>query len=214
MSNERGPRVPDPAVVEYFSEKLREHGIGARGVDWNGDDAQLLRFRQMAKVVAPGRATTVTDLGCGYGAFADYLADTGVDCDYLGIDASAEMVAAARAHLQGRARTQVVQGSGCVRTTDYVLANGIFNVRLGVDDGTWFDYIVATMDDMHAHSERAFAFNCLTRYSDAARMQPYLYYADPCRLFDHCKRHYARDVALWHDYGAYEFMIVVRKVLE
>ena len=59
-----------------------------------------------------------------------------------------------------------------------------------------------------------FAFNCLTSYSDPERMQPYLYYSDPLRLFDHCKRRYARDVALWHDYGAYEFMIVVRKVPE
>lgn len=208
------PRIPDGAIVDYFSDKLREHGASPRGVDWNGEAAQALRFRQMARVIAPGRRATVTDLGCGYGAFAEWLAEAGVDCDYLGIDASAPMVEAARARLQGRPGVEVVQGSGCVRETDYVLANGIFNVRLDVPDAPWFDYIVATLDDMHAHSRRAFAFNCLTSYSDPERMQPYLYYSDPLRLFDHCKRRYARDVALWHDYGAYEFMIVVRKVPE
>jgi len=30
-------------------------------------------------------------------------------------------------------------------------------------------------------------------------------------LFDYCKRTYSRDVALLHDYGLYEFTILVRK---
>ena len=50
----------------------------------------------------------------------------------------------------------------------------------------------------------------LTSYSDPDRMRPDLYYGDPCRLFDHCKRRYSRHVALLHDYGLYEFTILVR----
>ena len=46
---------------------------------------------------------------------------------------------------------------------------------------------------------------------DADRMQGYLYYADPCALFDRCKRCYSRNVALLHDYDLYEFTILVRK---
>ena len=56
-----------------------------------------------------------------------------------------------------------------------------------------------------------FAFNCLTSYSDAHKMRDYLYYADPCALFDLCKRRYSRYVALLHDYKLYEFTILVRK---
>jgi hypothetical protein len=44
-------------------------------------------------------------------------------------------------------------------------------------------------------------------------MRPDLYYGDPCALFDHCKRRYARNVAVLHDYGLYEFTILVRKDL-
>jgi hypothetical protein len=44
-------------------------------------------------------------------------------------------------------------------------------------------------------------------------MQKHLYYADPCAIFDLCKRRYSRNVALLHDYGLYEFTIVVRKDL-
>ena len=60
-------------------------------------------------------------------------------------------------------------------------------------------------------SSRGFAFNCLTSYSDADKMRDDLYYADPCKLFDRCKRRYSRRVALLHDYGLWEFTILVRK---
>jgi hypothetical protein len=42
-------------------------------------------------------------------------------------------------------------------------------------------------------------------------MRSDLHYADPGRLFDYCKRRFARNVALLHDYGLYEFTLLVRK---
>jgi hypothetical protein len=42
-------------------------------------------------------------------------------------------------------------------------------------------------------------------------MRPDLYYADPCFFFDYCQRRYLRRVAVLHDYGLYEFTVVVRK---
>ena len=64
---------------------------------------------------------------------------------------------------------------------------------------------------MDRTSTRGFAFNCLTAYSDADKMRDYLYYASPTWLFDMCKQRYARNVALLHDYGLYEFTLIVRK---
>jgi hypothetical protein len=66
------------------------------------------------------------------------------------------------------------------------------------------------IDRMASLSRRGFAFNMLTSYSDPARMRDDLYYGDPCRMFDLCKRKYSRNVALLHDYGIYDFTILVR----
>jgi hypothetical protein len=60
-------------------------------------------------------------------------------------------------------------------------------------------------------STRGFSFNVLTSYSDEDKKRDYLYYADPLFLFDYCKRHFSRKVALLHDYPIYEFSILVRK---
>jgi hypothetical protein len=42
-------------------------------------------------------------------------------------------------------------------------------------------------------------------------MRADLYYADPLWLFDYCKRNLSKQVALLHDYGMYDFTILVRR---
>jgi hypothetical protein len=53
----------------------------------------------------------------------------------------------------------------------------------------------------------------LTSYSDSGRMarRPDLYFADPLFYFDYCKRNFSPDIALLHDYGLYDFTVLVRK---
>jgi hypothetical protein len=93
---------------------------------------------------------------------------------------------------------------------DYTVASGIFNVRLDVSDSAWKDYVFRELETLAGLSRRGFSFNMLTSYSDADKMRPDLYYGDPRFFFDHCKRRYSRNVALLHDYGLYEFTIIVR----
>ncbi|MGO4390476.1 trans-aconitate 2-methyltransferase [Variovorax sp. M-6] len=198
-------------VAAYYSDKLAEHGQSPRGVDWNGEEGQTLRFRQLCKIIdAPG-PFSVNDLGCGYGALYDFLAAERKDLGYLGVDVSESMVEAARERLKGHAGARFIQASVPDQVNDYGIASGIFNVRLGRTDAEWQSYLEATLDALDRTSRLGFSFNCLTSYSDADRMRPDLYYADPCRLFDICKRRYSKNVALIHDYGLYEFTMLVRK---
>ena len=94
---------------------------------------------------------------------------------------------------------------------DYSVASGIFNVKLDATDEDWLAYILDAIQALDRASRKGFAFNCLTRYSDPERMRANLFYADPCFLFDHCKRRLSRHVAILHDYGLYEFTMLVRK---
>ena len=206
--------APDKLLTEvagYYAGKLAQHGDTPRGVDWNGEESQVLRFEQLARVIAPADSVSVNDVGCGYGALYDYLAPRHPGLAYCGCDIAPEMVAAARARHADAPQARFIEGARPPAAADYSIASGIFNVRLQRPDAEWLAYILATLDDLDRASTKGFAFNCLTSYSDADKMRDYLYYADPCRLFDHCKRKYARDVALLHDYGLYEFTILVRK---
>jgi SAM-dependent methyltransferase len=198
-------------VAEYYSSKLAEHGETPRGVDWNGEESQTLRFEQLSKVIDKQNHFSVNDLGCGYGALYDFLNERYESFLYSGIDVSENMVNAAKQRCQDRREASFVVSNEPEKIADYGIASGIFNVRMGRTDNEWYDYLQATLEVLDRTSRLGFSFNCLTSYSDADKMRDYLYYADPCMLFDLCKRRYSRNVALLHDYGLYEFTILVRK---
>lgn len=198
-------------IAKYYTDKLGAHGETPRGVDWNGEESQFLRFEQLCKVITLPKAFSVNDLGCGYGALYDYLNKTFDAVTYRGYDVSQAMIdAAAQRHATHPSATYVLADKPTT-VADYGIASGIFNVRLGHQDDEWLTYIHKTLAILHETSSKGFAFNCLTSYSDEDKKRPDLYYANPGQLFDYCKRHYSRNVALLHDYGLYEFTIVVRK---
>jgi len=198
-------------VASYYSSKLAEYGQSVRGVDWNGEESQMQRFDQLSKVIDRSKEFSVNDLGCGYGAYFEYLERNQDQIYYCGFDLSAEMVSAAQQRFGNNNRARFVVAGEPDVVADYGIASGIFNVRLDSSDDAWLSHILRTLDVLNRTSRCGFAFNCLTSYSDRDKMREYLYYATPCELFDYCKRTYSRDVALLHDYGLYEFTILVRK---
>jgi SAM-dependent methyltransferase len=199
------------AVERYYSGRFAEHGASPQGVDWNSAESQELRFAQLLTVVGDVDDVSLVDYGCGYGALVRFLNARGLRYTYCGFDLSEPMLAHARQELGESERLAFTSDPAAVPASDYALASGIFNVRLTVDDERWLAYVLETVERLDELGTRGFAFNLLTSYSDADRMRPDLYYGDPCFFFDLCKRRYSRNVALLHDYGLYEFTIVVRK---
>lgn len=198
-------------VADYYSSKLAQHGETPRGVDWNGEESQTRRFAQLAMVIRQPSGYSLNDLGCGYGALYDYLNLFSRDFTYNGCDVSEDMIRAAQVRYANDSNACFAIASEPPEMADYGIASGIFNVRLGHSNTEWREYLEAALDVLDRTSQRGFAFNCLTSYSDKDKMQDYLYYAEPCALFDLCKKRYSRHVALLHDYGLYEFTILVRK---
>ena len=196
-------------VAAYYAARLREHGETARGVDWNSEASQALRFLKLLEVCRGETAFSLLDYGCGYGALLDHLRSGWPGCRYSGYDVAPEMVAAARQRYGAQACFTAAAEE--LRVHDFVVASGIFNVRLETPTAAWHDYVVQTLDRLNALAGRGFAFNLLSLYSDPEKRRESLYYGDPRELFDHCKRVYSPRVALLHDYPLYEFTIVVRR---
>ena len=196
-------------VGSYYGDKLRTFGTTPRGVDWNGVESQALRFTQLMRVADGSKRYSLIDFGCGYGALLGHLEGQGMEVDYVGYDISDEMVIAAQAQYPGRAR--FVSQLEDLDATDFAVCSGVFNVKLQTPTEAWEQYVFDTLDRLATLGTHGFAFNMLTSYSDADKMRSDLYYADPCVFFDRCKRRYGNNVALLHDYGLYEFTLIVRK---
>lgn len=202
-------------IEDYYTQKINQHGNTSLGVDWNSKASQYLRFEQLCKLVKRDDAPfSILDYGCGYAELVNYITSEygGRLFTYLGYDISEQMLQHARALFNHLEHVTFLQTINDDEFSDYVVASGIFNVRLDLaNDEEWLNYILQTLCAFDHLGGKGFSFNALTKYSDEAYMKNYLYYADPLFLFDYCKRNFSRNVALLHDYDLYEFTIIVKK---
>ena len=201
-------------VNSYYSAKVVEHGATPFGVDWNSAESQELRFSKLLTLCERDPGATLLDYGCGYGALLLYLRQRGLSFRYTGFDISEPMIARATelpASGRGGETVTFTRNEAELEMADYVVASGLFNVRLEHPEAEWKQYVLQTLERMNALARRGFAFNLLTAYSDADRMRDDLYYGAPCFFFDLAKRRFARNVALLHDYDLYEFTLLIRK---
>jgi len=139
------------------------------------------------------------------------MLESGRSFRYRGFDISEEMVRVARQSHTACDSCEFVSSEDALSPADYTVASGVFNVKLESPVDSWQEYVLGALDRLNDLSLKGFAFNVLTSYSDVEKMRRKLYYADPCFFFDYCKRRFSRDVALLHDYGLYEFTILVRR---
>lgn len=196
----------------YFEERLTEHGATARGVDWNSETAQEARFSQLLKVVDTRRPFSLLDYGSGYGALAGYMVRESYPVErYVGYDVLESMTNKGSEVFADHTRFVFTSDRSALEPLDYCIASGIFNLKLETPAEEWTEYVLGELHKMDALSRKGFSANFLTKYSDPEYMRPHLYYADPCYLFDYCKRNFSRNVALLHDYEVYDFTIIVRK---
>lgn len=197
-------------VKSYFDKRIQEHGASPRGVDWNSDASQNVRFDQLLKIIET-QSFSILDYGCGYGALADYLVEKGFNADYYGYDIVESAIELARKLHAGKPHRAFVAADTKLSVYDYAVASGIFNVRGAVEYESWTGYVIGVLHKFNDLSKLGFASNFLTKYSDADRMRADLYYADPLYLFDYCKRNFSKNVSLLHDYRLYDFTLLVRK---
>lgn len=200
-------------TARYFKEKQDQYGATVKGLDWNSEEAQSIRFQQLEKLIAGEEKAefSICDYGCGYGDFFVYLQEKGYRCRYTGVDLVEETIACAKRKFGQNREVVLLQGTTLEQTYDYIVASGIFNLKGTVENEEWKRYMLGILKEFHSHSKKGFAFNCLTSYSDAEYMRDDLYYADPLFWFDYAKKHFSRNVALLHDYELYDFTVLVRK---
>lgn len=201
-------------ISSYYNAKLAENGETPKGVDWNSLESQSKRFDQLCRIFLLDNPNfTVNDLGCGYAACLDHLLSKKVACRYIGIDISEKMIDAAKKRHAKTKNARFIVESKPDQIADYSIASGIFNVRLEKSDHDWLNYISDTLNVLDKSSLKGFSFNCLSSFAESDKKKNYLYYADPLFLIQLCMQRYSRNVALLHDYGLFEFTVLVRKNL-
>lgn len=199
-------------VRAYYSEAIEQHGPTPLGVDWPNVASQYLRFLQLLKLCDFDRPFSLNDFGCGYGALLDYLAlrHRGAQVTYNGIDLSPLMISTASRRWAKRPRTTFVVASRCVKTADYAVASGVFNVRLGQPLEAWEAYVQQILRDLCGHSRIGFAVNFMLPHDDAT-VERELYRTPRSPWIRFCREELGCVVKPLAGYGLREFTLLARR---
>lgn len=205
----RGAATLLKPLAGIFDRRIAEWGATARGVYWRNEQGQRLRFEVLARILDRDHAPfTVNDLGCGYGAFFDFLAPQFEDrlARFTGYDIAPLMIAEAKARIKDP-RAQFVRSAVATEDADYSFASGTFNMCLKTKPADWAAYVEDSLVQLFGKTRKVMAFNMLNG-TGIARGD--LYYADAAHFVLFCQK-LGKKVQLAVDYPLLEWTIFVHR---
>ena len=198
-------------ISKYYSDKIKKYGAVPQGLDWNSNHSMFIRFEKLSKILDLKKKLSLNDIGCGYGKFIEYLGNNINKIDYAGYDISKEMVKVA-SKLYPQNNFFHISHLDKVRSADFLIASGIFNVKLHFSNSEWIDYILNSLKIINLKSKKGFIFNMLeNKLSKGSVKKRRLYYGSSSFYFDYCKKNFSENVTLINNYNLFDFTILVKK---
>ncbi len=200
-------------VIKNFENRLSIYGSDPRSAFWRNAEWQRRRFEILfglfSKEDRQG-GVSITDFGCGYGAFFDYLKNFPVmkDSCYTGIDISSAMILQAEANITDP-RANFQQHLISTKTTDYTFVCGTYNMNMEADEIEWTNYIKASLAQLWSNTSKGMAFNLLR--SDTTEKFNSLYYADLDVFLSFCRVTLNANVNYTNDTPLPDWTIFIRR---
>ncbi len=197
----RAPRLLAP-VARLYGRRLDQCGTTAKGVFWRGEEWQVRRFARLCEIFsaidAADGGIVINDLGCGYGAFFDYLQGQAVmnGSRYIGYDITQEMIAACLDRITDP-RAKFCRKMIATERADYSFACGTYNMHGGADTAVWRAYVEDNLKQLWSMTDKAMAFNML-RKDEEEKFQG-LYYIDPDDMLSFCRRALSANVEMFDE---------------
>ena len=193
-------------MKKHYAKTFKEYGCTSEGVDWGKhEDRALLRHQNISKLISK-RPSSILDVGCGYGAFLDFLGHDSIE--FTGIDVVPEMIDSGRARHPGAEFIcdDFLQHDFSGQNFDYVVCNGIFTQKLHVSENAMEAYIRQVISKMFEISTVGIAFNMMTSYVNFRAEN--LYYSNPSKTLSWVMDNITKNVELNHAYPLYEYVVI------
>lgn len=200
-------------INNFYKDKIASFGPSPKGVGWNGQKAQEIRFAKLCTLLPKNEFFTLVDLGCGYGELYKYIANNiHTNFHYIGIDINQDMIDTAKKYLPAQnVRLKLISNCKDLPHSDFSISSGTFNIKGNIAHDSWTQHVLSYLNRLNLTSKFGFAINFLTKYSDSDRKLEDHYYCDPCFIFDYIKNNICRNVSILHDYDLYDFTVIVKK---
>ena len=152
----------DSKIAEIYNERFTEFGPLPEASMWYSKKRQFARFDiilDQIKSLSQKNKISVSDIGCGYGAFLEFLSERKYsgELHYYGYDVSDEVVKFCQKKYSRRASFH--QGSIPVMDSDFVIMSGTFNYFPSGDYNAWRRYFYRVLNLLWSKLKCAMIFN-------------------------------------------------------
>ena len=199
-------------LKKHYKELFTKHGDSAQSVQYTDQKTQFRRFEILSEI--SDNLNSVVDLGCGLGDLYKYINQQEPKITYLGLDFVEEFVETANKNLKSDSVSFEVfdiLNQDIPTGYDYVLLSGVFNNKM---ENNW-EFMKLSLRKMFAACNKGIAFNAMSTYVDY--YDDGLFYVDPWKVFDFCKKELGAKITLRNDYLVkensipFEFAVYVYK---
>ena len=196
----------------HYKTLFDEHGDSAKSVQCTDSKTQFKRFEILSEV--DSELNSVIDLGCGLGDLYKYLNKKNNHIKYLGLDFVEEFIDAANKNLSTNCvdfKVFDILNEEIPQGYDYIILSGVFN---NIREDNW-GFMKNALRKMFKSCNKGISFNAMSTYVDY--YDEGLFYVDPCKVFDFCKKELGAKVTLRNDYVVkensipFEFVIYIYK---
>ena len=118
------PRIDNK---KFYLSAIKNHGLSARGVNWNSKESQEIRFDALLDMLPKDLSSlSIADAGCGFGDLYTYM-NKNTPKKYIGIDSLSQMCSIA----SKKTSQTIIKADICKDTlpfAEYYLCSGAMNV--------------------------------------------------------------------------------------
>ena len=194
-------------ISDTYNKMLADGVNDAERVGWGSADSQEKRFSVLTEIGDLDN-DTILDVGCGLGAYFDYIHNAYPNLSYTGVDINPNMIQGAQQRHSDIEfiHTDITSDSHALndRKFDYVLLSGALNLSTDKHH----DKIEDVMKEMFALANKGVAANFLSIFSNY--LTPGEYYCNPEDILQMAFS-ITKKVTLRHDYMPHDFTIYLYK---
>ena len=194
-------------ISDTYNKMLADGVNDAERVGWGSADSQEKRFSVLTEIGDLDN-DTILDVGCGLGAYFDYIHNAYPNLLYTGVDINPNMIQEAQQKHSDIEfiHTDITSDSHALndRKFDYVFLSGALNLSTDKHHDT----IENIMKEMFALANKGVAANFLSLFSDY--LTPGEYYCNPENILQTAFS-ITKKITLRHDYMPHDFTIYLYK---
>tara|TARA_B100000214_G_C23933350_1_gene611904 strand:+ start:810 stop:1439 length:630 start_codon:yes stop_codon:yes gene_type:complete len=156
-------RNVEATIARTYNKRFTKLGAVPEASLWFSKERQLVRFKLIADVVAqkrPKENFSITDIGCGYGAFVPYLFQRfpNEDFTYTGFEIAEKPL---NYCIKTYKRSNVVFKMGNLpkRHSDFSIMSGTYNYAPVLSPKVWQAYLFKNLSQIWSYSRLGIIFN-------------------------------------------------------